>query len=661
MSFPEKLEDRRFSASSVANASWMPVKQEEDALERRQFLEKINQVDQIWDVLAQDFPDLLAVHAPHSPHQECFTYAELAQRIETIAKGLDQVGIKSGDVVAVFAENSPRWLIADQAIMRLGGCNAVRGTATPAEELKYILNDSRSVALFIQNSLIWKKLALNEDQLRQLKVVIQLEGSADDGVLSWDSLLNLGQDSSNDLVRTFNADNPRESSQIATIIYTSGTTGRPKGVPLSHSNLLHQIKSLACIANPSPGSPVLSVLPIWHAYERSAEYYFFSCGCSQTYTTIKNLKEDLSKVRPVVMATVPRLWEAIQLGFEDVVCQMPPFRRSIIRLALLNSTNYKASLREAKELVIERIPTINRIQSWLEVFCRWPLHSLSAWLLWPKIVNRLSGGRLEYPINGGGAIAPHVDSFFEALGIELLVGYGLTETSPVVSCRRPWQNIRGSSGSPLPDTEFKIVDPETGIQKSFREQGKIFVKGPQVMIGYLRKPDATEKVLDSKGWFDTGDLGMLLPNGNLVITGRAKDTIVLSNGENIEPGPLEEFLVKSVLFEQVMVIGQDEKQLGLLLVPQKEAVLDWVKSRNITLLSNLELPPGDFALRKLLKQEVNTLLAQRKGSRNNERVIGVACVEAFTIDNGLLTQTLKQKRAEIVKRNLEFIDLIYSR
>ena len=160
------------------------------------------------------------------------------------------------------------------------------------------------------------------------------------------------------------------------------------------------------------------------------------------------------------------------------------------------------------------------------------------WLVavWPKLRRQLSGGQLHYPISGGGAIAPHIDAFFEAVGIELLVGYGLTETSPVVSCRRPWRNIRGSSGLPMPETEFRIVEPESGEALGFRQRGRVLVRGLQVMQGYLGKPEATAKVLDADGWFDT-DPGMLLPDGSLALTGRAKDTIVLSSGENIEPGP----------------------------------------------------------------------------------------------------------------------------
>jgi long-chain acyl-CoA synthetase len=231
----------------------------------------------------------------------------------------------------------------------------------------------------------------------------------------------------------------------------------------------------------------------------------------------------------------------------------------------------------------------------------------------------------------------------------------------VVSCRRPWRNIRGSSGLPMPDTEFRIVDPDTRAPLGYRQRGVVLVRGPQVMTGYLGKPEATAKVLDADGWFDTGDLGMLLPDGSLVLTGRAKDTIVLSSGENIEPGPLEEALVASDLIEQVMLVGQDERQLGALVVPRAEAMRAWAADQGLQLEADLGGCPGDGSLLRLLRGELNRLLSQRSGSRADERLAGVALVEPFSIENGLLTQTLKQRRDRISQRDAEAIRSIYGR
>ena len=602
----------------------------------------------------------MAVDAPHAAHPERLSYQVLAERIDQAAAAFRSLQIGSGDVVGLFAENSPRWLVADQGLMRAGAIDAVRGAAAPVEELRYILEDSSAVALVVQTADLLQRLQLPTELQERLRFVLVLEGAAPAGALDFDTFLGLanGQEVPDPITGRDRASAP---ATTATILYTSGTTGRPKGVPLTHANLLHQMRSLACVTRPEPGSPVLSVLPIWHSYERSAEYYFFSCACSQSYTTIKQLKKDLPRVKPVIMATVPRLWEAVQAGFEDAVKTFPASRQRLLRAALANSTAFTLARRRSRDLMIQPLRKRDRLKAAAEASRRWPAHALASKLIWPKLRQQLSGGSLRYPINGGGAIAPHVDAFFEAVGIELLVGYGLTETSPVVSCRRPWRNIRGSSGLPLPDTEFRIVDADSRKPLGFRERGVVLVRGPQVMAGYLGKPAATAKVLDADGWFDTGDLGMLLPDGSVVLTGRAKDTIVLSSGENIEPGPLEEALVSSPLIEQVMLVGQDERQLGALVVPRADAIKAWASSQGCDPGDDLGGHPGDQRLLKLLRGELNRLLADRAGSRADERLAGVALVEPFSIENGLLTQTLKQRRDRITERDRSLIESVYGR
>ena len=602
----------------------------------------------------------MAVDAPHAAHPERLSYQALAERIDQAAAAFRSLQIGSGDVVGLFAENSPRWLVADQGLMRAGAIDAVRGAAAPVEELRYILEDSSAVALVVQTADLLQRLQLPAELQERLRFVLVLEGAAPAGALDFDTFLGLanGQEAPDPIT---GRDRDSAPATTATILYTSGTTGRPKGVPLTHANLLHQMRSLACVTRPEPGSPVLSVLPIWHSYERSAEYYFFSCACSQSYTTIKQLKKDLPRVKPVIMATVPRLWEAVQAGFEDAVKTFPASRQRLLRAALANSTAFTLARRRSRDLMIQPLRKRDRLKAAAEASRRWPAHALASKLIWPKLRQQLSGGSLRYPINGGGAIAPHVDAFFEAVGIELLVGYGLTETSPVVSCRRPWRNIRGSSGLPLPDTEFRIVDADSRKPLGFRERGVVLVRGPQVMAGYLGKPEATAKVLDADGWFDTGDLGMLLPDGSVVLTGRAKDTIVLSSGENIEPGPLEEALVSSPLIEQVMLVGQDERQLGALVVPRADAIKAWASSQGCDPGDDLGGHPGDQRLLKLLRGELNRLLADRAGSRADERLAGVALVEPFSIENGLLTQTLKQRRDRITERDRSLIESVYGR
>ena len=635
-------------------ASWTPTAREQEALQRHGHVQALERVDAVWSWLASRHGTITALDAPHAAHPERFSFAELDKRIATAAAAFRRQGVQEGDVVALFAENSPRWLVADQGLMRCGAADAVRGAAAPVEELRYILEDCKATALVVQNADLWCRLNLSASQRQGLRLVLQLEGEPEQGVLGWETFLASGAGQ-----QTVTPRNDRRA--IATVLYTSGTTGQPKGVPLTHANLLHQMQSLACVAHPQPGAPVLSVLPIWHAYERSASYYFLSCACTQTYTTIKQLKKDLPRVKPIAMATVPRLWESVQAGFEDVLKTFPPSRQRLLRAALANSAAQRRSLRTARNLSLEPVSVSGRVAAAAAAALRWPVHALASALIWPKLRLQLSGGQLAYPISGGGAIAPHIDAFFEAVGIELLVGYGLTETSPVVSCRRPWRNIRGSSGLPMPGTEFRIVDPESGAALGFRELGLVLVRGPQVMGGYLGKPEGSAKVLSAAGWFDTGDLGMLLPDGSLALTGRAKDTIVLSSGENIEPGPLEEALVASPLIEQVMLVGQDQRQLGALLVPRVEPIRAWAQEQGLSVPEDLGRRPGDPALLTLLMRECNRMLQLRPGARGDERLCGVGLVEPFSIENGLLTQTLKQRRDRIGRRDAAVIERIYGR
>jgi long-chain acyl-CoA synthetase len=332
---------------------------------------------------------------------------------------------------------------------------------------------------------------------------------------------------------------------------------------------------------------------------------------------------------------------------------MPAARQRLIGAALANSRAWCLARRRALDLTLAPEPPVTRLAAAALALLRWPAHALACRLIWPKVRGQLVGGRLRTAISGGGALAMHVDGFFEAIGIELLVGYGLTETSPVLSCRRRWCNRRGSSGQPLPGTAIRIVDPERRTTLAVGKRGLVLAQGPQVMGGYLGKPEATAKVLDAEGWFDTGDLGCLLADGSLVLSGRAKDTIVLSSGENIEPGPLEECLVACVLVEQVMLVGQDRKALGALVVPKAEALAAFAAEQG--------LPLDAPALLKALASRFNRRLQDRPGARADERLAGVALVEPFSIENGLLTQTLKQRRDRIAARDRAAIDAIYAR
>ena len=650
-----------------AEIHWSNPELDRQAQARRHDWSALQGLDQLWPELERQYGDAVALVAPHdSEDKQTVSFSALRQRIDQAAAGFAALGLGCGEVVALFAENGPRWLVADQGLMRCGAANAVRGSSAPVEELRYILADSGSVGLVVESAALLDRLALDAEARQRLRFVVLLEGEAPAApgpanlpCLSWTSFMAQGA------AAPLPAAPSGDAGRLATLLYTSGTTGEPKGVPLSHGNLLHQVRSLGALVDPKPGDEVLSVLPIWHAYERSVEYFLLSCGCRQTYTTLRNFKNDLQRVRPHYMVSVPRLWEAILSGFEDALAAMPPGRQRLLRAALANSRAFHTARRTARDLTLAPEAPATRLRAQVESLARRPAEALAAAQLWPRMRQQLVGGRLRTAISGGGALAPYVDGFFEAVGIELLVGYGLTETSPVLTCRRQWANRRGSAGQPLAETSLRIVDPESRRTLAIGERGLVLARGPQVMAGYWGKPEATAKVLDGEGWFDTGDLGLLLADGTLVLTGRAKDTIVLSSGENIEPGPLEDALAALPMVEQVMVVGQDRRQLGLLLVPKAEALAAWASEQGLPGSKGSEPGeagslPADPALLKALSREFNRVLAARAGSRPDERLAGVAVVAPFTIENGLLTQTLKQRRDRIAKRDAAAIEAIYS-
>ncbi|MFM7732528.1 MAG: AMP-binding protein, partial [Cyanobium sp.] len=414
------------AAKSTAEIRWSGSERDRQALALRHDWSGIDGLERLWPELARLHGDLPALEAPHARPPERYSYRQLHEAIERAAAGFAAVGVRPGEVVALFSENGPRWLLADQGLMRAGAADAVRGGSAPVEELCYILEDSGAVALVLESAELFARLDLGAEALARLRFVVVLEGEAPSAgalpSLSWEVLLERGAAAGPPPLPSGG------EARLATLLYTSGTTGAPKGVPLSHGNLLHQVRSLGVAVAPSPGDRVLSVLPIWHAYERCAEYFLLSCGCKQSYTNLKQLRGDLQKVRPQYLISVPRLWEALLAGFEDALAGMPASRHKLLKGALALSEGYHRRRRAALDLTLEPEPAPRRLAAALGAAWRWPLHRLASATLWPKVSQQISGGALRTAISGGGALALHVDGFFETIGIELLVGYGLTET-----------------------------------------------------------------------------------------------------------------------------------------------------------------------------------------------------------------------------------------
>jgi long-chain acyl-CoA synthetase len=624
----------------------------------------VESLPEIWTLAARKFGNIVALHNPHSKPEVKITYSQLSGQIQQFAAGLQKLGINInnsdtlpyGERVSLIADNSPRWFIADQGIMTAGAVNAVRSAQAEREELLYIISHSGSTALVIEDLKTLNKLGESLNEL-PIKLVVLLSDEAPPTernfpVVNFSQLLDIG--SNNTLIAT-----KQSSESLATLIYTSGTTGKPKGVMLSHKNLLHQVKNLGTVVQPKKGDIALSILPTWHSYERSGEYFLLSQGCTQIYTNLRSVKGDLKKFKPNYMIAVPRLWESIYEGVQKQFREQPAKKQSLVKFLLETSQKYIEARRICQGLSLNHIHAsfIERSQAKITELGLLLFHALGEKLVYTK-VREATGGNIKHVISGGGALPAYIDNFFEIVGVEILQGYGLTETSPVTNARRPWRNLRGSSGQPIPGTEVKIVNPETRQPLPVGERGLVLLKGPQIMQGYYQNPEATTKAIDTEGWFDSGDLGWVTPENDLVLTGRAKDTIVLTNGENIEPQPIEDACLRSPYIDQIMLVGQDQRSIGALIVPNLEALEKWAETQNNSQKIDLE----SKIVQDLFRQELNREVQNRPSYRADDRVGPFKLIEEqFSIENGLMTQTLKIRRHVVMSRYCDIINAMFAK
>lgn len=629
----------------------------------------IDSLPEIWSITAQKFGDIVALHDPHSKPEVLLTYAQLFEKIQQFAAGLQACGVKPEAKIAIFSDNSPRWFIADQGTIMAGAANAVRSSSAEREELLYILSDSDSTSLVVENLNTLKKLRPQLDELPiEFVVLLSDENPNPDEtlkILNFARLLELGKQHTLTPVR-------QTKETLATLIYTSGTTGKPKGVMLNHGNILHQVVNLITILQPEPGDRVLSILPSWHVYERSGEYFILSRGCTQIYTSIRSFKNDLKQFKPAHMIGVPRLWESLYEAIQKQFREQPQSKQKLVKFFLGISERYVIARRIAQGMYLENFnpPGTERLIAKITSILLAPLHALGDRLVYQKI-RQATGGKVKTLISGGGALAMHLDTFYEIINVPILVGYGLTETSPVTNARTLNHNLRGSSGKPIPGTEIRIVDPDTRQTLPPLQKGLVLIRGPQVMQGYYKKPEATAKAIDPEGWFDSGDLGMVTPANDLVLTGRAKDTIVLSNGENIEPQPIEDACIRSPYISQIMLVGQDQKALGALIVPNLEALGQWAQSQQLNLTfpdpsaSRDEIARSDLyskSVRELFRQELNREVKNRPGYRSDDQIkVFELILEPFSIENGTMTQKLSIKRHIVMERYRDMINGMFER
>ncbi len=551
--------------------------------------------------------------------------------------------------------------------MTAGAVDVVRSSGAEQQELLYILENSDSTTLIVENSKTLTKLSPELTNLPIELVVLMSDETPSEKesikTVNFKQLMELG--SSNSL-------QPVEQTKdtLATLLYTSGTTGKPKGVMLSHGNLLHQVNYVKTVFQPQAGDVLLSILPSWHAYERAAEYFFLAHGGTQIYTSIRYFKQDLKEFQPVYMVGVPRLWESLYDGVQKLLGSQSESQQKLVKFFLKQSEKYITAKRIADNTSLEHFnaSSTQRSLADLKAGSLYPIHALADKLVYRKI--REGIGNIKAVCSGGGSLAKYLDDFYQTVGVDVFVGYGLSETSPITNARTPKHNVRGSAGKPLPKIEIKIVNPETREPLPQGERGLVLIKGASVMQGYYNNPEATAKAIDPDGWFDSGDLGWVTPYNDLVLTGRAKDTIVLTNGENIEPQPIEDACVRSVYIDQIMLVGQDQRALGALIVPNLETLQKWVTEQKLDLkLPTPQSTPEEVAqsdindkvVIDLYRKELTREVQNRPGYKSDDRISDFRFItEPFSQANGLMTQTFKIKRPQVRDKYQNLIDEIFA-
>ncbi len=559
------------------------------------------------------------------------SHTEVADRVRHAARGLSSLGVRRGDRVAILSENRPEWAVADFACLSIGLTDVPIYPTLPADQIAYMLKDSGAVAIFVSNKTQAEKIREIRSQLSALKTVIGFDDIPGLTNMSIAELENRGvQGENKESINTYREDALTvKPDDLATIIYTSGTTGEPKGVMLTHDNIYGNVAA-SRTAIPFEGRDVaLSFLPLSHIFERMGGHYLmFATGTSIAYAeSIDAVPVNMQEVRPTLVLSVPRLYEKMFARVLESALTGGFLKKQIFfwaRGVADRWANEKLAGREPGGLLAQQ-------------------YAIAQKLVFSKLKAR-TGGRLRYFVSGGAPLSPDINKFFFAAGLTILEGYGLTETSPVITVNTP-RNFRiGTVG--------KVVD---GVEVKIADDGEILTRGPYVMKGYYNKPDATREAIEPDGWFHTGDIGEL-HDGFLAITDRKKDIIVTAGGKKVAPQPLENKVKTNKYVAQAVMIGDKRKFPSMLIVPNFDQLERWAAKRNIIWTDRAQLLRMPTIQAKMEK-EVNEEL---EGAAHFEMPKKIGLLEHdFSIERGELTPTQKVKRRAIDKHYKTLIDSLY--
>ncbi len=554
---------------------------------------------------------------------------EFSRRVKYFSLGLKDLGLGPGDKLIILSENSPEWVMTDLANLCLGGITVPIYTSLVPEQIKYIIDNSDAKIVLYSDAALGSKVEALKSELTKVAYYITLEPQAPEGVLTSEKVIRRGEE--------IYAENPDlfdgmaskvKPDDVASIIYTSGTTGLPKGVMLTHRNFVSNVISATEVIEFSHEDTVLSFLPLSHSLERMVTFCYLYKGCSIAYAeSIDTIGENLLEVRPQIMVSVPRVFEKIYARVMDNVLASPPLKRKIFFWATKVGREYGQ-----KTLKGDPVPKILQLK-----------RKIAHKLVFSKIIEK-TGGRVKFFVSGAAPLSRDIAELFYAMGLVVLEGYGLTESSPVISVNRMEKIKFGTVGPPIPGVEVKIAG-----------DGEILARGPNIMRGYYKMEEETKETV-KEGWLYTGDIGYLDEDDFLVITDRKKDIIVTAGGKNVAPQPIENLLKTNTYISNAMVIGDKRKFMSALVIPNFEKLEEYAKFNNISYEDRKDLVKNN--------QIINFLSAEIDRTTPNlasyEKIKKIALLEReFEIEEGEITPTLKVKRNIIEEKYKDVINALY--
>lgn len=560
------------------------------------------------------------------------TYIELFQNILYFGAGLLSLKIEKYENVGLISDNRKEWFVSSLAIMAIGCADIPRGSEATVKDLSYILKFSGCKTVIVENNSGFKKIVECKEELSDLKNIILIDDKNADKNAFADSNVNVFTfDEIFEKGRLFRKENPGvvehileegKSEDTATIIFTSGTTGTPKGVELTHKNFICQLRAIADLLPLKKGDKSLSVLPVWHVYEREVEYYLMYIGGAICYSKpiVSMILDDMKRISPQFLACVPRVWDAISKQIQKQITGSSKSKTLKFKTTITTSV----LIRKFRDIIHGRNQQFKKRNFFVTFFCRFlviPIFFMLPFKSGRKKIQlkakEILGGEFKLGMSGGGGLAPNVDKFFNSIGITLVEGYGLTETAPICCVRNPRKPVLGTIGKTLPYCEGKVVSLN-GKPCKPGEKGVLYIKGENVMKGYYKQPELTAKFIQD-GWFNTGDLVIQTIHGEIMVRGRAKDTIVLRSGENVEPFPIECKLAESPYIAQAVIVGNEQNSLGALIIPAKDKILEYAKESGVQ-EDNFSLVLKNPKIKELIFKEFERLITPKNGFKPFEKI-----------------------------------------